>query len=178
MTLVQSPFVRYPLSHNSNPCHIIPKLFNLHDHQHHPSTPTPSPHIPSTLPPLSLLIQLFRPLNPLLLTPLHRRHIYPKTSALRHPPNPQTSPLTTHSHRNLRPLGLKVLRGRLLARAGSVLVVVVFMVAGCGFRGRGGVFGDFFVDVGGGFFFGGEDGHDCLIWLFEMWEGGTERGDG
>jgi len=178
MTLVQSPLVRYPLSHNSNPCHIIPKLFNLHDHQHHPSTPTPSPHIPSTLPPSHSLFNSSALLILSSLLPSTGGTSIPKHQHSGIPPNPQTSPLTTHSHRNLRPLGLKVLRGRLLARAGSVLVVVVFMVAGCGFRGRGGVFGDFFVDVGGGFFFGGEDGHGCLIWLFEMWEGGTERGDG
>ena len=41
----------------------------------------------------------------------------------------------------------------------GMLVGVVFVLGGCGFGGGGWVFGDFFVDAGGRFFFGGVDGH-------------------
>ena len=40
-----------------------------------------------------------------------------------------------------------------------MLVIMVWVVGGCGFCLRRGVFGDFFVDVAGGVFFGGVDWH-------------------
>jgi len=67
---------------------------------------------------------------------------------------------TIHAQRDLRTLGLKVLRRGLQAVAGGVLILVGLVVAGGGFGGRGGVLGYLLGETGRGFFFAWVDGHD------------------
>lgn len=69
---------------------------------------------------------------------------------------------TTHSHRNLWSLALKLLRRSLSRLMRRMLVLMTVVVARRRFgRGRGSLC-DFFGDARGGFVFTGHDGHGCV----------------
>lgn len=66
---------------------------------------------------------------------------------------------TIHAQRDLRALGLKVLRRGLQAVPWSMLVLVGFVIAGGGFGGRRGILGYLLGETGRGIFFAWVDGH-------------------